>query len=115
RRGQHRSTTGCRWFAPFREHRWSWSHGNQLISHASQEQEAIVTISTPSPALAAAGLAAPSRKPLPILTERQRTGLRPELLEVIENRKSGLSLNHVVGCPLDCGYCVRHLFDNFAM
>src|SRR6266498_158643 len=24
-------------------------------------------------------------------------------------------LNHVIGCPLDCGYCVRHLFDNFAM
>ena len=74
-----------------------------------------MAISTPSPALAAAGLAAPSRKPLPILTEQQRAGLRPELLEVIENRKSGLSLNHVVGCPLDCGYCVRHLFDNFAM
>jgi len=32
---------------------------------------------------------------------------------VIEYRKSGLSLNHIVGCPLDCGYCVRHLFQNF--
>lgn len=74
-----------------------------------------MTISTPSPAPAAAGQMAPTRKPLPILTERQRAALRPELLEVIENRKSGLSLNHVVGCPLDCGYCVRHLFDNFAM
>jgi len=21
----------------------------------------------------------------------------------------------VIGCPLDCGYCVRHLFDNFHM
>src|SRR5690606_29144532 len=32
-----------------------------------------------------------------------------------EYRKSGLSLNHVVGCPLDCGYCVRHLFSNYEM
>ena len=37
------------------------------------------------------------------------------LRDVVEYRKSGLSLNHVVGCPLDCGYCVRHLFDNFDM
>jgi len=37
------------------------------------------------------------------------------LRQVIDYRKSGLSLNHVVGCPLDCGYCVRHLFDNFDM
>lgn len=40
---------------------------------------------------------------------------RPELREVVEYRKSGLSLNWVVGCPLDCGYCVRHLFGNFGM
>ncbi|MGH4019757.1 MAG: radical SAM protein [Pseudonocardiaceae bacterium] len=74
-----------------------------------------MTISTPNPVPAADRPAASSRKPLPILTEQQRARLRPELLEVIENRKSGLSLNHVVGCPLDCGYCVRHLFDNFTM
>lgn len=37
------------------------------------------------------------------------------LRNVVEYRKSGLSLNHVVGCPLDCGYCVRHLFQNFEM
>lgn len=37
------------------------------------------------------------------------------LRNVVDYRKSGLSLNHVVGCPLDCGYCVRHLFDNFDM
>ena len=41
--------------------------------------------------------------------------LPPSLREVVEYRKSGLSLNHVVGCPLDCGYCVRHLFDNYDM
>lgn len=38
-----------------------------------------------------------------------------DLVNVVEYRKSGLSLNHVVGCPLDCGYCVRHLFANFEM
>ena len=41
--------------------------------------------------------------------------LPPSLRSYIDYRKSGLSLNHIVGCPLDCGYCVRHLFDNFAM
>lgn len=40
----------------------------------------------------------------------------PEILrDVVDYRKSGLSLNHVVGCPLDCGYCVRHLFENYDM
>lgn len=43
------------------------------------------------------------------------TDLPASLAEVVEYRKSGLSLNHVVGCPLDCGYCVRHLFGNFEM
>lgn len=37
------------------------------------------------------------------------------LAAVVEYRKSGLSLNHVIGCPLDCAYCVRHLFGNFDM
>ena len=41
--------------------------------------------------------------------------LPASLKHVVEYRKSGLSLNHVVGCPLDCGYCVRHLFQNFEM
>lgn len=41
--------------------------------------------------------------------------LPASLKNVVEYRKSGLSLNHVVGCPLDCGYCVRHLFQNFEM
>jgi hypothetical protein len=52
---------------------------------------------------------------LPILSDAERASIDPRLLEVVEYRKSGLSLNHVIGCPLDCGYCVRHLFDNFAM
>ena len=37
------------------------------------------------------------------------------LRAVVDYRKSGLSLNHVVGCPLDCSYCVRHLFSNYEM
>lgn len=41
--------------------------------------------------------------------------LHAALKEVVDYRKSGLSLNHIVGCPLDCGYCVRHLFQNFEM
>ncbi|MFB7741896.1 radical SAM protein [Streptomyces sp. NPDC056132] len=58
----------------------------------------------------------PIRRPLPILTAAQVREMKPELVaDVIEYRKSGLSLNHVIGCPLDCGYCVRHLFGNFEM
>jgi DNA repair photolyase len=41
--------------------------------------------------------------------------MRPALLEVIEYRKSGLSVNWIIGCPLDCGYCVRHLFGNYEL
>jgi DNA repair photolyase len=56
-----------------------------------------------------------ARRPLPLLTPDQIAGLRPDLADVIEYRKSGLSLNHVVGCPLECAYCVRHLYANFDM
>lgn len=55
------------------------------------------------------------RRPLPLLADAQRMVMTPDLLDVIEYRKSGLSVNWIVGCPLDCGYCVRHLFDNFDM
>lgn len=55
------------------------------------------------------------RKALPILTTEQTGRLKPKLADVIEYRKSGLSLNHVIGCPLECGYCIRHLYDNFEM
>lgn len=41
--------------------------------------------------------------------------LPASLKDVVDYRKSGLTLNHIVGCPLDCGYCVRHLFQNFEM
>jgi DNA repair photolyase len=50
-----------------------------------------------------------------LLTDQHRAALDPALLDVVGYRRSGLSLNWIVGCPLDCGYCVRHLFGNFAM
>ncbi|MGO4616824.1 radical SAM protein [Nocardia sp. 2YAB30] len=56
-----------------------------------------------------------TRHGVPLLDVAQRATMRPELLDVIEYRKSGLSVNWIAGCPLDCGYCVRHLFDNFEM
>ncbi|MET9731999.1 radical SAM protein [Streptomyces sp. NPDC006458] len=57
----------------------------------------------------------PRRRMLPVLSAEQISTLSPGLADVIEYRKSGLSLNHIIGCPLDCGYCVRHLFGNFEM
>jgi len=72
--------------------------------------------STAHPATTAPTVGAPfTRGRLPILSSDQRAGLDPALLDVVEYRKSGLSLNWIIGCPLDCGYCVRHLFGNFAM
>ncbi|MFI9755792.1 nucleoside-diphosphate kinase [Streptomyces collinus] len=59
--------------------------------------------------------AAIRRRPLPVLTVQQQATLEPGLADPIEYRKSGLSLNHVIGCPLDCGYCIRHVFSNFEM
>jgi DNA repair photolyase len=52
---------------------------------------------------------------VPFLTVDQRKGMDLRLLNPVDYRKSGLSLNHIVGCPLDCAYCVRHLFGNFEM
>ena len=50
-----------------------------------------------------------------LVTEEEKKPLDPLLLNVIAYRKSGLSLNHIIGCSLDCAYCVRHFFDNFEM
>lgn len=55
------------------------------------------------------------RHAVPLISAAQRAALRSELTDMVEYRKSGLSLNWIVGCPLDCSYCVRHLFDNFEM
>lgn len=61
------------------------------------------------------GAAVTSSRLLSLIGGDQRSQLRPELLDVIEYRKSGLSVNWIVGCPLDCTYCIRHTFDNYEM
>lgn len=48
-----------------------------------------------------------------IIDIKQLPDVNPSLKDPVQYRKSGLSLNHIVGCPLDCSYCVRHLFGNF--
>lgn len=47
---------------------------------------------------------------VPILSRDQINQLPERAREVIEYRKSGLSLNHIQGCPLDCAYCIRHTY-----
>jgi hypothetical protein len=47
---------------------------------------------------------------VPLLDREQAGWLPARAREVIENRKSGLSLNHIQGCPLDCAYCIRHTY-----
>ncbi len=46
----------------------------------------------------------------PLLTREQVDRLGERAREVVEYRKSGLSLNHIQGCPLDCAYCIRHTY-----
>jgi DNA repair photolyase len=47
---------------------------------------------------------------VPLLTRTEVEGLPARAREVVEYRKSGLSLNHIQGCPLDCAYCIRHTY-----
>ena len=47
---------------------------------------------------------------VPLLTQVQINRLPGRARDVVESRKSGLSLNHVQGCPLDCAYCIRHTY-----
>ncbi len=48
----------------------------------------------------------------PLMPTSQQAALDPYMALVVGYRKSGLSLNHIIGCPLDCGYCVRHFWGN---
>jgi len=50
------------------------------------------------------------RRAVPLLTQEQIDQLPDRAREVVEYRKSGLSLNHIQGCPLDCAYCIRHTY-----
>ncbi|HEX3783096.1 MAG TPA: radical SAM protein [Pseudonocardiaceae bacterium] len=47
---------------------------------------------------------------VPLLSTEQIDRLPARAREVVEYRKSGLSLNHIQGCPLDCAYCIRHTY-----
>jgi len=47
---------------------------------------------------------------VPLLSRDQIERLPGRAREVVEYRKSGLSLNHIQGCPLDCAYCIRHTY-----
>jgi DNA repair photolyase len=47
---------------------------------------------------------------VPLLDADQIARLPERAREVIEYRKSGLSLNHIQGCPLGCAYCIRHTY-----
>jgi hypothetical protein len=47
---------------------------------------------------------------VPLLDTEQVRRLPAGAREVVEYRKSGLSLNHIQGCPLDCAYCIRHTY-----
>jgi DNA repair photolyase len=48
---------------------------------------------------------------VPLLAAGQIERLPARARQVVEYRKSGLSLNHIQGCPLDCAYCIRHTYD----
>lgn len=52
---------------------------------------------------------------VPLLTTDQLAQLPPRAREVVEYRKSGLSLNHIQGCPADCSYCIRHTYGIWDM
>ena len=47
---------------------------------------------------------------VPLLPAATVAALPERAQEVVEYRKSGLSLNHVQGCPLGCAYCIRHTY-----
>lgn len=52
---------------------------------------------------------------LKVLGSEEVFNLKPTLADPFEPRKSGLSINHVVGCPINCAYCVRHKDGNYEM
>ena len=48
--------------------------------------------------------------PVPLLSPDKINRLPERAREVVEYRKSGLSLNHIQGCSLGCAYCIRHTY-----
>lgn len=47
---------------------------------------------------------------VPLLPKDQIDRLSERAREVVEYRKSGLSVNHIQGCPLGRAYCIRHTY-----
>jgi DNA repair photolyase len=47
--------------------------------------------------------------PVPLLSKDQIARLPERARDVVEYRKSGLSLNHIQGCPIGCAY-IRHTY-----
>lgn len=56
-----------------------------------------------------------NKRTVPLFSETELSELNEELQDPVNYRKSGLSLNQIVGCPLDCAYCVRHVFNSYNM
>lgn len=52
---------------------------------------------------------------VPLLSKDQIARLPEQARSVVDYRKSGLSLNHIQGCPLDCAYCIRHTYGIWDM
>lgn len=52
---------------------------------------------------------------VPLLSAEEIARLPMRAREIVEYRKSGLSLNHIQGCPLDCAYCIRHTYGVWDM
>ncbi|KAA9157949.1 hypothetical protein FPZ12_024000 [Amycolatopsis acidicola] len=67
---------------------------------------------TPTPVALDKAIARGTRR-LRMMPAEKIAALDPYMAEFLSYRKSGLSLNHVIGCPLDCAYCVRHFWGNF--
>lgn len=52
---------------------------------------------------------------LPVLSDASYRALPKALRDFVDYRKSGLSLNHIIGCPMECAYCIRHIFRTYAL
>ncbi len=52
---------------------------------------------------------------LSILTEEEKKQMDDYANIIVDYRRTGISLNHIIGCPINCAYCVRHFWGNFDM
>ena len=50
-----------------------------------------------------------------LLSEKEKNNLDQYALRIVDYRRTGISLNHIIGCPINCAYCVRHFWGNFGM